>query len=298
MSEGVAPRDAPVLLVLGGLSLVAVLAGVVVCALSGVPAAVWGRNLAAWVIGGGLAVLMRRTDSRLHLVVLATATGLLALTLLGPGQLGVHRWVAAGPASFNVAMLMLPAVLASLAWLGKRSIWWWGVPLALMAILVAQPDRSQATAFGAGVSWLALRSRIPLPVLVGACVAIALLAIGAWFRPDPLAPVPEVEGIVKLAYSLSPAFAAIAFVSLVLFSLAPAALTRTGPPAGRWSGEALSVYFLICAAMPFLGAYPVPLVGMGMSPILGAWLAAGVLAAGAKGSRASAGPDGAAPRFS
>jgi hypothetical protein len=40
----------------------------------------------------------------------------------------------------------------------------------------------------------------------------------------------------------------------------------------------LSLYFLISAAMPFVGAYPVPLVGIGMSPILGAWLATGVLA--------------------
>src|SRR5690606_33025914 len=53
---------------------------------------------------------------------------------------------------------------------------------------------------------------------------------------------------------------------------------RNGEVRIRRAGEALTIYFLICTAMPFAGAYPVPLVGMGMSSILGAWLAVGLLA--------------------
>ena len=30
--------------------------------------------------------------------------------------------------------------------------------------------------------------------------------------------------------------------------------------------------------MPFLGAFPAPLLGLGMSPIIGAWLGVGLLA--------------------
>jgi hypothetical protein len=40
---------------------------------------------------------------------------------------------------------------------------------------------------------------------------------------------------------------------------------------------ALFVYFLGCMLMPLFGAFPVPLVGMGMSPILGFWFGIGVL---------------------
>ena len=35
---------------------------------------------------------------------------------------------------------------------------------------------------------------------------------------------------------------------------------------------------LLWAVAPWLGAYPVPLAGIGMSPIVGAWLGVGLLA--------------------
>jgi hypothetical protein len=53
---------------------------------------------------------------------------------------------------------------------------------------------------------------------------------------------------------------------------------REGSPDARIAGGALSLYFLICAFMPFVGAFPVPLVGVGLSPVLGAWVALGALA--------------------
>lgn len=58
-----------------------------------------------------------------------------------------------------------------------------------MALLYLQPDASQSTAFA-----LAIGLQQPLTL------AIAALA---WTRPDPLLPVPEVEGIIALAHSQS-----------------------------------------------------------------------------------------------
>jgi hypothetical protein len=45
---------------------------------------------------------------------------------------------------------------------------------------------------------------------------------------------------------------------------------------------ALAVYCAVVSLAPALGAFPVPLVGMGMSAILGFWLGAGALAAAAR----------------
>ena len=56
-------------------------------------------------------------------------------------------------------------------------------------------------------------------------------------------------------------------------------MMREDAPANRLMGQALSVYFLVAAVMPFVGAYPVPLVGVGVGPVLGSWLAIGAFSA-------------------
>ncbi len=60
---------------------------------------------------------------------------------------------------------------------------------------------------------------------------------------------------------------------------APLFATRSAPPSPRLAGWALSLCFLLWMTTPLLGAFPVPLVGIGMSPILGTWLGVGLLAA-------------------
>jgi hypothetical protein len=41
----------------------------------------------------------------------------------------------------------------------------------------------------------------------------------------------------------------------------------------------LATYFALSALTPLVGTFPVPLVGMGMSPIIGFWLGCGSLIA-------------------
>ena len=45
------------------------------------------------------------------------------------------------------------------------------------------------------------------------------------------------------------------------------------------AGRALAVLLLGAAVGPALGHFPTPLVGLGLSPILGAWLGVGLLCA-------------------
>lgn len=274
----VTSRAAPLVAMLGGLSVAAVVAGVAICQLNGVPAVVWGRNLAAWAVGAIVACLLWRGGTWVFAAMLGVAVLGMGFSLLGPGQMGVHRWVNAGPVSLNVAMMMLPGALVALAWLGRVRVWPWGLALVVLLLLAMQPDRSQATAFGAGMIWLVLRGDQKLVVRMATAVVAVVAIVGAWLQPDPLAPVPEVEEILLIGYAVAPALAVAAAVTLLLFALGPAVLTLKETPTVRRAGEALSFYFVISAVMPFVGAYPVPLVGVGMSPVLGAWLAIGGLA--------------------
>jgi hypothetical protein len=266
--------------VFGVLSLAAVATGGLVCARSGVPTGVWLRNLAAWGVGalvaGGVAAAGRAGAAPVAL--LAAPVGLLA-TLGGPAQEGVHRWLRLGPLHINVAMLLLPSAVVALAVLGRDRRWPWGGAFIALVLLLLQPDASQATALGACLGLLAARAAWPV-ALRGALLAVAgVLMAATWLRPDPLKPVPEVEEIIGLASAVSPLVAGLAVLLLAAVVAAPIVATRSAPPTPRLAGGALSLCLLLWVTTPLLGVFPVPWVGIGMSPILGAWLGVGLLAA-------------------
>jgi hypothetical protein len=73
---------------------------------------------------------------------------------------------------------------------------------------------------------------------------------------------------------------AVAAVALLAATaLWPLRMAGSDLPRTRVAALALAVYCLASALAPAFGAFPVPLVGMGMSPVLGFWLGAGALAA-------------------
>lgn len=261
-------------------SLLAVAVGAAVCALSGVPTAVWGRNVGAWVVGlAAAAGLARWAGARSLTAVAVLAPLAIAVTLLGEGRDGVRRWLDLGLLQVNAAMLLLPILVVALAGLAQRSAWWWIPAGVTLGVLVLQPDASQATAFGLAVCVVAFGAARPAPAARWAISLVALaLAAGSWMRPDPLAPVPEVEEVIGLAFALSPWLAALGVLSLAAHAVLPALCRRDV----RWAGRALSVLLLVWCVAPALGAFPVPLVGVGLSPILGAWLGVGLLAGAAR----------------
>lgn len=265
------------LLLFGVVSLAAVALGAWICAANGVPTGSWVRNLVAWGLGAlaavGLCAGYRPAMLRL---ALWAAPVMSAASFLFADQQGVHRWIDLGPIHANAAMLVLPAAVVALVALQPGRWWPWGLALAAQAILVAQPDASQATALGGAVivaAWTALRARRAQLVVAGIALA---LGVAAWLRPDPLESVPEVEGIVRLAFAWSP----VAGVAAALLPIAVAAVPGYAPRGrlARHAGSALGILLVLWAAMPLWGAFPVPFIGIGMSPIIGAWLGIGLLA--------------------
>lgn len=260
------------------LSLATVLLGAVTCHLAGVATAPWLRNLIAWGVGlaagTGLA-FGRAAGPRATLAVLLIALVAVAATFAGEAQEGVHRWIDLGPLHVNLAFVVLPAAVVALAvTAGRRR---WIAAFAVLALLVAQPDASQATAFGAAVAVVAWRGEGTAGRRLGLIALAALLVAAGWLRPDPLGAVPEVEEIVALAFSLSPLLAVAAVIAFAVTAAAPAWTTRASPAAT--AGLALSAYLLTTGLTTVFGAFPMPLLGVGMSPVLGVWLGVGLLAA-------------------
>jgi len=265
----------------GTASLAAIGAGAAAAALTGYAAGAWALNAAAWVSGFVLALAITRwgTSRAFAIAVLAIAGAGLAATLALPGQQGVHRWLDIGPLHANASALLLPAAVAALAGIGVWSLPGLAFTLAAGLLLVAQPDASQASAFLAAAALLFARSPAP-PTARSAALAIAgALAALAWLRPDPLQPVAEVEGIVTLAAGASIGLAAFAVLALAGACLSPLALARPGTSRTTDPALALTAYLSACALAPLIGAFPVPLAGLGMSFPLGFWLGIGVMIA-------------------
>jgi hypothetical protein len=247
----------------------------VIAARSDVPPGLWVRNPASWLVGAaaGLA-LAAWAGRRANIAFVGLAPLGLAGTFAFPGPDGVHRWVDLGPLHVNAAQVLLPPALVACLRFGARGAW---IGVTLLALLVAQPDASQATALAGALIVAAAAGRGPW-IGRSSLAAIAFLAaVLAWLRPDPLAPVPEVEEIMRLAWAASPLLAVAAWTTLLGANAAFA-----WPPDARPAGLALAAYGLLAALAPVAGAFPVPLVGMAMSPIVGLWLGAGLLAANAR----------------
>jgi cell division protein FtsW (lipid II flippase) len=266
-------------------SLTAIAAGCVAMAQSGVASSSWLRSVVAWIVGGGLAWLLARyaEPRNASTVALLLTTAALIGTLFARPVDGVHRWMDIGALHINAAALLLPIAIVGLATTGiARPL---GLVIAFLtaAILVAQPDASQLTAFAVAASILFARSTIASRWRVLAIVIAALFAICGWMRPDTLQPVAEVEKIFALCAAVSPILAFIAGLALAAAALAP--LARSSSTVARDAAVALSAYFATASIVPLFGWCPVPLVGLGMSFPVGWWLGMGLLRAVARPPR-------------
>lgn len=252
-------------------SLVAVAVGCWTADRSGVPVGLWGRMLVAWLLGLCLALAMARVRMTKRWQPAAFAgiimVGLLAC-FVDPGLQGVHRWLVIGPVRINVAALTLPMLVVLLGQHGRAVL-----AVFPILLLVAQPDASQASALAAAaVCLLPLgdRSRASLAV----AGVLAALVTAAWFRPDPLPRLPEVEGIVALGWQQSPLVAILGVVALGVAMLAP---VLAGFRPGDRVAAALAAYLAVTALAPAIAAFPVPLIGLSVSPVIGFWLGIGAL---------------------
>lgn len=243
----------------------------------------WLRNPAAWAVGmfsGGLLILGGRSRSRsLSAGALALTIAALAGSLFAQNQAGVHRWIDIGPLHVNVAALLLPVAIVALATPHVSVPLLLAIAAAIGALLLAQPDASQASAFLLAAASILCRRRATPTLKVSGLVAMAAVGIAAWLRFDPLEPVPEVEGIFPLLWGVSWALAMAAALALAATCVAPLRSWFTSADGRRDAGLALTIYFTAIAVTPLLGAYPVPLVGLGMSFPVGYWLGTALLCA-------------------
>ena len=268
-------------------SLAAVAAGAGTLAVAGLPSGSWLRNPIAWGVGAllGGCVFVGGRSSWVRSAALLIAPVGLAATLLAKPVEGVHRWIDLGPLHVNVAAVLLPAAIVAAGLLGITSRLALVAMPAVAILLLFQPDASQAIGFAVAGGLLLVHSRAPAAIRASLGAAFVAGALLTCLRANPLQPVREVEEIFGLAREVAPALAALGALALAATAAVPLWLAR-----GRHTDDAaiaLCGYFIVTELAPFVGAYPVPLVGLGMSFPIGWWLGVALLCANAGALRAA-----------
>lgn len=194
-----------------------------------------------------------------------------------------HRWLTIAGLRLYMAALILPATVLILsdAWLeaappsARMPTAVILTTLAMAALLAAHPDASQMTALAGAMTVTLLRSfRRPLPTLV-TIVVLAACSLFAWRQPDPLLPVPYVEGVLDVAASAG----WLAWLAAIAcLAVPPVVLAWRASTTGKRALLAPAVYYVIIDVMAWRQLTPMPLLGFGASPILGYFLMAGLAA--------------------
>ncbi|HEY0160902.1 MAG TPA: hypothetical protein VGF28_26700 [Thermoanaerobaculia bacterium] len=249
----------------------ALLLGVVTMRQLGVGTSAWAMNLAACVAGLLLFALVRSSSFRAS-SYFASAASIAAIvaTFFSRDVDGVHRWLFLGGFALHAASVVAPLLIGAVATPPRRYLAI--VVAAATALLLAlQPDASQATSFAAACAvLLAFDPKLGRGVRAGAVVALAVCAVVSLLRPDPLDPVRHVEGIFDAVSARGPTWTLLAAIALVLLPLPffVAWKRRRDPLAA-----ALGVYVALVTLAAFWGTFPVPVMGYGVSPILGYFIA-------------------------
>lgn len=241
-----------------------------------VPVAIWSQNIACLIFMSFISLILftqkiNILEGNLRNFILPACMILLMVTLVSQGMEGVHRWISIGFIKLNIAMIVLPIILIELWHVlntkGFQS--GWVIASVVMLMLFLQPDASQLTGFA-------------LPMMVMLClqanhkaikcsiIAVFTLFIAlSWVFLDNLPPVAYVEGILTMAADVGLPWLILGILSLTAFPM-PFLLF---PPKNREIlSRCIGFYYVIIMLSALFGNFPVPLMGYGLSPVIGIYI--------------------------
>ena len=259
------------------LLLIPLVTGALVMVGGGASSGRWGLHLATGVLGvlafAAIGAIPEKVVGRVAVFAAVVGAGVIASTLLGTGIEGVRRWHDLGVVRLHPSALFGPPLLIFAAKrMSSRPLLAHVTLASVQVVHVLQPDAGQATAFGAGAivcTLVAGRGRLRYAWVFAHVAAITV----AWLRPDPLAPAPFVEDVIGRAFALGPLFGVLSVLSLAPIVLCPWVVGDESDSLDKQPVLPLSltVYFVASLIVPALGEFPVPLLGFGASPTLGAF---------------------------
>lgn len=256
-------------------ALIVILLGLAAMRAAGAPVSLVIAQGAAGVMALGLAAALAtwHPDGRGKGALIACGLALIALAspFVDPGLDGFHRWLTIGPVSLQPAAIALPVIV----WFAAERPDGLFAPAALVAagvICALQPDQQAATGLAAAIAALLMLHVRGRGWIVALGVAVAAAMIAA-FAPE-LAPVAYVEQVLRLSLEASLGLGLLACLALGATPLIILAASRsvgavTVGLSALWLGLAVS-----CLAEE----NPTPVIGFGLSWVLGFGVSLGLAA--------------------
>ena len=243
-----------------------------------VPYIIWGQNIVCFLFMSLIAfisLIHKSVKPKEHLrsYLLPALIFLLALTLINPGMDGVHRWISIGIIRLNVAMIVLPAILIEVGWILQIKGFKTGlfISIGISCFLLFQPDASQLTGFAiSAMVLLSARTRSKkLRIII--IIIFILPIVFSWLNLDHLPPVSYVEGIVSMVAQMGLVWLICGIISLAIL---PMHFLVFPPQNAKLVSRCIGLYFIVMIGSTWFGNFPVPIMGYGMSPIIGYSIAA------------------------
>jgi hypothetical protein len=251
----------------------AITIGVIAMKFNDVSTTIWAQNIVCLVFTGLISYIILSGNismarSKYNNIFILLPVVLLALTFNRSGMMGVHRWISIGPVKLNVSMVFMPATIILLWELLKVKAWWFAMSMTVIIslLLFIQPDASQLTGFAIPMMIMLCsktNKKVPRSIIVG---ALSILVIISWIYLDGLPPVAYVEGIVSLVASMGQIWLVLGIISLALL---PMPFILFPPRKLKLPSVCIGLYFIIIILSTLFGNFPVPLMGYGISPIIG-----------------------------
>ena len=180
------------------------------------------------------------------------------------------RWLKLGPLRLYLSAAVLPLALYQLArlhWRASFSVVANMVFMLAFAMLLAlQPDVSQLAAFSLATVFIVWHRAGSFVQKIAFTLALCLLCCWCWQQPDPLQPVPYVEGVIQLAMSagIVAMLAAVLSLALIPLGLFYIGIKRDSPEL-----IPIALYYIVIMICAYVGLTPMPLLGFGAGPVLG-----------------------------
>jgi cell division protein FtsW (lipid II flippase) len=260
-----------------------VIIGVIAMYTNKVPIAIFGQNILFLLVGEMISFFILIKNSKVknnestNTTTIIVAIILLFLTFISSGIDGVHRWVSVGPIKFYVAVIVLPLIIIELWKLLQLRDWWFSgaITIVISIFLTLQPDASMLTAFAIPMIillWNKINNNIFRFCIV---ILLSALIIISWVFLDKLPPVAYVENIVSLVGNMGIIWLGLGVISLVIL---PLPFIFFSPKKYKLLSISFGLYFIIILISTMFGNFPVPMMGYGVSPIIGyfisiTWLA-------------------------
>ncbi|MEH6938299.1 hypothetical protein V7056_10605 [Bacillus sp. JJ664] len=249
----------------------ALLIGILAMVTYGVSSSIWIQNIIIWIVGSILGfVFLTKTKHKQYGKLIDQRPIIIIALLIAPfwfnGLDGIHRWIQFGPLNFYIASIVLPLLLIYLWKLvgNKQYVYAIGLNFVVLVVLFLHPDAGQVTAFACATSILLWhKMNINLLNLCNLTITTTIV-IMSWIFLDDLAAVPYVEHILFLVKDMGVMWFIFGLMSLLLllfpffFNGKRTTISLT-----------LGVYFLVMMLVTFFGHFPMPIMGYGISPIIG-----------------------------